>query len=147
MSANPPHPRRANRHLRVPVLAIGLAVALAGCGGDGDDGQSAETQPSPQAAGGKVRVTLDDFSIAPKALVVERGSTITAENTGAVVHNFTVEKGPDANEDTEDLAASTTFGPGESDDLKLDLKPGRYVTVCTVADHRQLGMTGTLTVE
>jgi plastocyanin len=131
------------------LAAIASAfVLIAACGGDdGDEGRSAERPAAEAGPAKRVTVTLDDFSIAPQDLTVERGATVTAKNVGAVAHNFTVERGSNANEDSEDLAATETFAPGGSDRLKIDLAPGRYVTVCTVGDHRELGMIGTLTVE
>jgi plastocyanin len=131
------------------LIAIASAsVLVAACGGGGDDEDEGAQQPPAATGPAKtVAVTLDDFSIAPQDLTVERGATITAKNVGAVAHNFTVERGADASEDSEDLTATETFGPDSTDRLRVDLAPGRYGTVCTVGDHRELGMTGTLTVE
>jgi uncharacterized cupredoxin-like copper-binding protein len=35
---------------------------------------------------------------------------------------------------------------GESDELKANLKPGRYTIYCDVPGHREAGMEGTITV-
>lgn len=91
-------------------------------------------------------MTLDDYSITPKDLVVRRGTTITATNEGELAHNLTVERGSDSDTDADDLARTETF-TGGSKSVRLDLPPGRYVTVCTVGDHRELGMVGTVTIK
>jgi hypothetical protein len=42
---------------------------------------------------------------------------------------------------------STIIKPGSTATLRLNLRaPGRYLLVCTVADHERLGMRATLTV-
>lgn len=135
--------------LRPPAALVAITsvfVLIAACGGD-DDGGGAQQPPAATGPAKSVTVTLDDFSIAPRDMTVARGATITAKNVGGVAHNFTVERGTDASADGKDLAATKTFGPDASDRLKIDLAPGRYATVCTVGNHRELGMTGTLTVE
>lgn len=126
-----------------PVPLLVLALGLGGCGGDGEEGAG-----SPAAPAGKgTKVVLDDYSIRPKALVVRRGTTVTATNKGELAHNFTVERGNDPETDADDLAATETFVSGDTASVRLDLPRGRYVTVCTVGDHRELGMVGTLTVK
>ena len=44
------------------------------------------------------------------------------------------------------LAGTDSFLKGDSEHLRVDLPPGRYVMVCTVPGHRELGMVGTLAV-
>lgn len=124
------------------ALLFALILAAAGCGGE----NGSEDRPS-KAAAGEVKVTLDEYSITPRELVVARGATITAKNEGQLAHNFTVERGSDPDADAEDLAKTESFVGGESDRVRLDLAPGRYVTVCTVGTHRELGMVGTVTVK
>lgn len=130
------------------LLLIPISVALAACGG-GDDGEDAE---APQGARERpaerpvTTVDLDEFSIKPKRLTVSSAATIEAKNVGAIAHNLTIERGPDASKPSEELAATPTFAGGESDTVKVELEPGRYALVCTVGDHRQQGMIGSLTV-
>jgi uncharacterized cupredoxin-like copper-binding protein len=38
------------------------------------------------------------------------------------------------------------FDPGREEVLQSDLKPGRYVLICNISGHYQLGMHTTLTV-
>jgi plastocyanin len=126
---------------------IAVALAASGCGGDDDEGA-----PAPEGAGARpaeraaTSVDLDDFSIKPKELTVSSGETIEAKNVGAMAHNLTIERGPDASKPTEELAATSTFSGGQSDTVKVDLEPGRYALVCTVSGHREQGMVGSLTV-
>lgn len=127
---------------------IAASIVVVGCGGD-DDGDGSERpratgeRPAERAA---TTVDLDEFSIEPKTLTVSSGATVEAKNVGATPHNLTIERGPDASKQSEELAATSTFSGGKSDTLKVDLEPGRYALVCTVGDHRQQGMVGSLTV-
>jgi plastocyanin len=131
---------------------VALLVALgAGCGGD-DGGGGGETTTSTQAtepAGGAetTSVKMDEYSFDPKDVTAKRGDTIKVENDGAIAHNLTVEQGPDPKEKSKKLAGTSTFLPGKTENLKVDLKPGKYAMVCTVSGHRELGMAGTFTVK
>lgn len=64
-------------------------------------------------------------------------------DTGA--NGLTIERGPDPDQRTDELAATSTFGGGASDTLDV-VEPGRYAMVCTVGNHRELGMVGTITI-
>ncbi len=55
-------------------------------------------------------------------------------------HNFRLRRG-----DGEPLKI-TTLLPGEDGTARADLPRGDYRMVCTVANHEELGMTGTLVV-
>ncbi len=135
----------------IPALLI-VTAALAACGGDGEEEPNAGEAPSGgqttdrEQTAGSPTVDLDEFSIAPSDVTVERGATITAENVGATGHNLTIEQDPETSSPSEELAATSTFAGGESDTVEVDLPPGEYGLVCTVGNHRQLGMVGTLTV-
>jgi plastocyanin len=135
-------------HRRASALVLLLSGGLAACGGD--DGEREEGTRAPatdtQPAGGSETVELDEFRFSPERLTVKAGATITAKNVGAIAHNLTIERGPDASKPSEVLAATSTFAGGENDTVTVDLPPGRYALVCTVGDHREQGMTGTLTV-
>jgi plastocyanin len=139
------------RSLRAPALllvvaAVGLA---AGCGGDDDDDTAATTAPSEQEAGGGggQTVELADFEFVPNDLTAKRGETIAADNTGSTVHNLTIEEGPDPEQASEELAATPDVDAGDSGEVTVDLEPGEYSLVCTIANHRELGMVGTIKVE
>jgi plastocyanin len=142
--------------LRILTVALVTLVVAAGAGcggGDGDDEEPAaptETgNGATEPAGGAetTSVSMDEYSFDPEDVTVKRDSTLTVENKGQIAHNLTVEQGPDPKEETKKLAGTSTFLGGKSEKLKVDIKPGKYAMVCTVAGHRELGMTGTFTVE
>jgi uncharacterized cupredoxin-like copper-binding protein len=133
--------------LALVVVALGLVSA---CGGDDDEepapAPEAE-QPAEQPAAGAETVEMSEYAFAPSNVAAERGQTITVENGGDIVHNFTVEQGPDPETPSKELAATPNVQPGETAELEVDLEPGEYVLVCTVPGHSELGTTGSFTVE
>lgn len=149
------------RLLRILALVlVTMVVALGtGCGGDdgGGDTTSATTTEAPadtttepagsDGGGAATSVSMDEFSFDPKDLSVTSGDTLEVTNDGAVAHNLTIEQGPDPTEKTKKLAGTSTFLGGKSEDLTVDLEPGKYALVCTVSGHRDAGMVGTITVE
>lgn len=149
-----PGTRRAWTLPLIIVAALALLVG-AGCGDDsGQGGEPTMTEPAttapaetvPPAEGAAVRAEMREFAFEPANLTVRRGGTLEVENVGSVPHNLTIERGPDAGADTDDLAATSTFGAGRSEELGVDLPPGTYALVCTVPGHREAGMVGTITV-
>ena len=62
------------------------------------------------------------------------------ENRGSLAHNLKVFDG-----ETE-LGGTPTFPGGREESGTVELEPGEYRMVCTVGDHEELGMTGTLEV-
>ena len=63
-------------------------------------------------------------------------------NDGQVVHSLEVE-GPSG-----DQELNSDVSPGQSGSMTIDLsKPGKYEFYCPIANHKQLGMEGTITVE
>ena len=136
------------------MLALG-ALAMAGCGGGSDSSSSsAATTTTEQASGGSsggsgggssqsVNVSLTDFQLTPDNPTVKAGSvTFNATNDGQTTHSLEVEGPGDEQELPSDLA------PGDSGELTVDLsKPGTYEWYCPIANHRQLGMEGEITVK
>jgi uncharacterized cupredoxin-like copper-binding protein len=131
------------------VALTGLALTLApGCGGGDNKTATTPTQTTaPAQATETTSVTTDEYMFTPSDVTVKKGDTITVKNGGKIVHNLTVEKGPDPKKKSEKLAGTPTFAPGGTEKLKVSLSPGKYVMVCTVPGHRELGMTGTFTVK
>jgi uncharacterized cupredoxin-like copper-binding protein len=123
---------------RLALLLLCLVPPL--LGGCGDDGGS---EP---AARGPSTIVMSDYEYRPRDVRVRRGQTLTVLNDGGIAHNLTLERGPNAREETDELAGTASFLKGDSEQLRVDLPPGRYVMVCTVPGHRELGMTGSLTV-
>jgi plastocyanin len=90
---------------------------------------------------------MSEYAFDPSNVVIKKGSTIKVENAGSIGHNLTIEQGPDPKKATKRLAGTPTFLPDKTKRLKVNLAPGKYAMVCTVAGHRQLGMVGTITVK
>ena len=127
----------ARRALVGALLAASIA-ALAGCG---DADTTHEDKPV-------VRVTLDEYAITPQDISVPSGRVeLVARNIGRLTHNLQIEippKDPDAQ--TETLGETPTAQPGTTVDATVALKPGTYLMRCSLANHDDLGMTGTLVV-
>jgi hypothetical protein len=114
---------------RAAVMLVCIAAA-AGCGGG---------EPSVRARDGSVRIVLDDFSIRPQTVRAGAGRIrFDVVNRGRAGHNFRLRRGPG-----EPLKL-TTLLPGDSESIGGDLRAGDYRMVCTVANHEELGMYGTL---
>jgi plastocyanin len=140
------------------VSVVALLALGAGCGGDDnkDNATTTATNTTPTkttatgggAAGTKaVTVAMDEYSFTPDSVTVSKGGTITADNKGKISHNLTIEQGPDPKKATKKLEGTSTFLPGKTEKVKVDLSPGKYSMVCTVPGHRELGMAGTVTVK
>jgi plastocyanin len=134
---------------RIPIALVlvlaSLALVAAGCGGDDeDDATSAATTTEDSAdtdatgGGGSTEVSMVEYAFEPSDLTVAEGDAISVTNDGELPHNLTVTD--------EDLASSDLEG-GASEDLTVDLPPGEYDYICSIGDHADQGMTGTLTVE
>ena len=134
--------------------AMALTLAIAACGDGGgtvaDTGSSAA--PATTASGTPVPGSASDLKITAeekaglsydkKKLTAEAGEvTITMDN-------------PDGNGMPHDVAiegegvkqAGEIVQPGGTSEVSADLKPGTYTFYCSVGQHRQAGMEGTLTV-
>ena len=138
---------------RISIVAIlvlaSLALVAAGCGDDDEDTTAATTTEETTGATGATgedgeegagasTVTMTEYSFSPSDVTVAQGDSIEVVNDGAIPHNLTVEE--------TDLATEDLDG-GASEELTVDVDPGDYEIVCTIADHEEQGMTGTLTVE
>lgn len=133
------------------LLVIGAVGVAAGCGGDDDEPEApappaTEAEENGAAADGET-VEMADFEFIPNDLSVDRGTVITADNTGSTLHNLTIEEGTDPEQASDELAATPDVSAGESGEVTVDLEPGRYSLVCTIGNHRELGMIGTIEVE
>jgi plastocyanin len=133
----PPVQLPARRALFGALLAVAIALAT-GCS---DDDPVRSDRPV-------VRVTLDEYAITPQDVSVPSGKVeLVARNIGRLTHNLQVEIPPeDPDEQTETLAQTPTAQPGTTVSATVDLKPGTYLMRCSLANHDDLGMTGTLVV-
>jgi plastocyanin len=118
------------------LAAVGLLAA--GCGGNDRPGGTV-TAP----AGGSVRVTAKEYSFDPSTIVVRGAGAVrlTLDNKGTLAHNIKVEK------DGRVLGGTPAFAAGESRSATVRLPKGTYDFLCTVGDHAELGMKGTLKVD
>jgi plastocyanin len=118
--------------MRAVGLVVMVMVVVAGCGGD---------EPSVRARDGRVAIALDDFSVSPQRVRTRPGeTTFEIVNEGRIGHNFHVigSKG--------EPVAVTTLLPGDRETATADLRRGTYRMLCTVSNHEELGMYGTLVV-
>jgi plastocyanin len=124
---------------RLTLLMTACAVLAAGCG---DDEQKAAAPPAAVPAGGTVRVTGTEYEFDPSDVVVNGPGrlTIALRNDGALAHNLRLFRGD------REVGGTPTFTGGRSESARVTLERGSYDMVCTVGNHADLGMTGTLEV-
>jgi plastocyanin len=131
--AQPPFPR--------PLKAALLAIAVALCAGCGSDDRT-------RVSGPVVRVTLEDYAIVPQDLSVPSGRVeLVARNAGRLTHNLRVEVPPeDPGKESRQVGGTPTAHPGRTVRATITLKPGTYRLRCSLANHDDLGMYGSLFV-
>lgn len=128
-----------------------MAVLVAACGG----AATSDTSDVPT-----LYVDLSDFKIATDHATVPAGRTVFGiRNHASMGHELKVIKtdlDPDklpidgaaakAKEDGK-VGELLNIGAGGSRKLVLDLVPGRYLLICNIAGHYQLGMRVSLEVK
>jgi plastocyanin len=146
---------RSARRAAAVLLALGLG--LTACGGGDDDTASesstssaAETSSSaaespsssaPAAEGETVTVTAVDFDFQLSEDSYSAGTyTFEVTNTGAMPHNFAVER------DGQRVAGTDILQPGASATVEVTLEAGDYFFYCEVGQHRANGMEVPVTV-
>ncbi len=126
----------------VPAL-MALALLVAAC----------STPAADAPSGSQVVAELADYKITVNVPSVKAGSIkIGVRNLGNMEHSFEVLKtdlAPDklptdgasakAKEDGK-VGEIKSIAAGKSASVTLDLTPGKYVFICNVAGHYQLGM-------
>ena len=134
---------RRRRRALPAVLPHVVAIALSGCGGDGNDDADATTTTEPAAtadASRVVDVTIDTFQFAPDPLEVEAGTTVRFTNEDPTTHTVTAGTRDDPEPDRFD----EPLAEGESTEITFD-EPGRFPYFCDI--HSGPGMTGEVVVE
>ena len=123
---------------RFALTLASFAMLGAGCGGDDRPGGTV-TAP----ASGAVRVVAKEYSFDPSTIVLRGPGTLrlTLVNDGSLAHNLKVLK------DGEVLGGTESFPPGRTESARVLVGRGTYEFVCTVGDHAELGMKGTLKVD
>jgi plastocyanin len=141
---------------KASLVALTVALAVAGCGGSTSTTSSAPdtqaaappaTSSSSGSGGGhRLQVGADPggaLRFTKSSLTAKAGKvSIDFSNTSSIGHNLTIQRGSTG----PNVGATPTF-TGGSKVLKLDLKPGTYTFYCSVPGHRQGGMHGTLVVK
>jgi plastocyanin len=126
----------ARRSLRLLAIAFATATVVVACGGGGGGGSSYK-QPK-----GPAQKTLDikggNFFFDPKNSDAPAGvDAVKLESEGGQ-HTLVFDGGKVPGFKLE-------AGSGKSDELKVDLKPGKYTIYCDIPGHREQGMEGTIT--
>lgn len=101
-----------------------------------------ETVTSPSAMNeSEIIVEGGEFKFTPSEITVKKGEkvTLTFKNTGSTAHEFVI----------AGLGLSTKrINPGVEDTVEFTPeKTGEFTFICSVGNHEEQGMTGTLIVE
>jgi uncharacterized cupredoxin-like copper-binding protein len=135
------------------LLAVAaMALLAAGCGGGGDSSTStaassgaatSSSTTTPAQGGSSVDVSETEFKLNPPDPSVKAGQvTFNVSNDGQTVHSLEVE-GPNGEQ-----SLPSDLSPCDKGTLTVDLsKPGKYEFYCPVANHKQMGMEGEITVK
>jgi plastocyanin len=134
------------RVLMLSFAVLALSLGLAACGGGDDEGNGGGGGNAGGGGGGTTLQLAADpgggLTFDKTSLEAPAGSvTIDFTNDASIPHNVTVEGNGVEDEATETITQSTAT-------LTLDdLQAGTYTYYCSVGNHRQAGMEGTLTIE
>jgi plastocyanin len=125
------------RAVQLFVFALVALAVLTACGNGGGGGSSYKEPKGP------AQTTLDikggNFFFDPKSSDAPAGvDAIKLESEGGQ-HTLVFDGGKVPG---FKLEASS----GKSDELKVNLKPGKYTIYCDIPGHREAGMEGTITV-
>jgi uncharacterized cupredoxin-like copper-binding protein len=149
-AAGPRH--RPRRRVAQALAAVGaVAVLAAGCGTASAKTSApkaarsaASTGLAPKAgpaATSTITAKLTEFHIALSSMHLKEGTySFHVVNAGHTVHALEINGPGVVDQATHDL------NPGQSADLKITFKGGRYDFFCPVGDHKELGMNLELTV-
>jgi plastocyanin len=128
------------RALTLALAVLALALGAAACGGGDDD--EAEEPAGGGGAGTTLELAADPgggLSYDKTELQAPAGEvTIDFTNEASISHNVTLEG--------VDGGATDTIS-GDTASVSVELEPGEYTYFCSVGNHRDAGMEGTLTVE
>ena len=127
---------------RVTLLLVALAaLPVGGCGA---------AVAYTRAPDHRVEVRLDEYRVLPEHIQVRAGRvTLVAHNTGRLTHNLGVVqfKRPLGTEEEKQYGKpTTTLFPGQRALTTVELEPGKYRLVCTIANHDNLGQYAELKV-
>jgi plastocyanin len=124
------------------LCAAIAAVGLAGCGSS----EEPPDLPATVAAGKPLTVDAEEYVFSPNRVTIEGAAPegvsqrIELDNHGELAHNIEILDGDAI------VGKLRSFPGGQERGLTVDLPRGEYRFVCTVADHDEKGMRGTLKV-
>jgi plastocyanin len=128
---------RARRRVLPAVIVATALLAVAACG---DSGGGGSTYKEPTgAAQTTLAIEGGNFFFDPKDPEVPAGIVAIKLESTQGLHTLVFDDGKLPGFKLE-------AGSGKSDQLKADLKPGKYPFYCDIPGHREAGMEGTLTV-
>ncbi|GIK84284.1 MAG: hypothetical protein BroJett025_09060 [Patescibacteria group bacterium] len=107
---------------------------------NGDESVMEKVVEEATSEGQLIAMIADDFSFDVKEIRVKQGEKLTVSVTNEKgFHDFVI----------DELAVNSGMIPaGETMELEIPTdKPGTYEYYCSVGQHRQMGMKGTLIVE
>jgi len=144
---------RLNRRFAA-LFAIGAAVAvpMVGCGSSSNDDSTSNAATQAQTTGGtaatgtgsSVDLNATDFKFDPSDPTVKSGEvSFNMKNDGQVTHSLEIEDVTPGH----DQELEGDVSPGQSGTLKVNLAPGKYEFYCPIANHKQMGMEGEITVK
>ena len=134
---------------RLLTLAFVLTFILAACGG----GASSSTESKT------ITLTMNEFQFQPAQITVNVGQPITLvlKNTGTVLHDFVstdamvevmAEHGAMHDMGGMETAMHAAIEAGQQSTLEFKAtQAGTYTFYCTIAGHKEAGMTGKLIVK
>ena len=138
--------------LKKVFFTLVFSVLLTGCGGAGISQAATE-----------LTVEATDFAYNPSSITVPAGQpvTLTLKNTGAIEHDFVVDKINVTDVEASDSGPAMHHQMGEAAEYDLHffagagntvtlqftaLEPGTYEISCTIEGHKEAGMIGKLMV-
>ena len=120
---------------------VGRLIVEEGAAPAADESASAEDAGAEEGAevSGPVEVDMVDLAFEPGEITIAANTdvTITAVNTGALPHTFTI----------PDVADTGTVNAGETKSVTVNLPPGEYAFDCAEPGHKEAGMVGKLIVK
>jgi uncharacterized cupredoxin-like copper-binding protein len=125
------------------AIAAAAVLLLASCGGGGGGSSQPYKQPAGPATE-NLNIQASNFQFTPDKLDATTGIAEIKLTGEGGIHSLVFD-GSEGNKVPGFLLEVS--GSGDSQSLKVDLKPGKYVFYCNVDSHRQQGMQGTITVK
>jgi uncharacterized cupredoxin-like copper-binding protein len=150
---------------RLYLILMGGIVFMSACATQARSGPTAvEGVPArPSITQGKLILTVDDRQVSPSVLKATVGQTLTLtlENKGTALHDFTVKDIPIAHEavshgashdmsymQDDHLDVHVAVEPGQSGTVTfMPTTPGTYEFYCTLPGHKEAGLKGEFIVE